>query len=256
MNASPHGAALITGAARRIGAAVAADLAASGIPVAIHARVVNDPDALALAQTIRDLGGKAVALFADLRDRAAVARLVPDAAHELGQVTIVINNASLFDPDEPDDFGSDLWDAHMAINLEAPVVLARDMANALPEGASGNVINIIDQRVWRLNPNFFTYTLSKSALWTATQTMAQGLAPRVRVNAIGPGPTLQNVRQSEDHFAEQVARLPLGTGPTPGEIARAVRFLLETPSMTGQMLALDGGQHLAWETPDISGIPE
>ena len=250
------GVALVTGASRRIGRAIALELARMGYALAIHTRESHYDDAENLRGEIESTCGRAQVFTAELADRSAVARLIGKVSDKLGPVTVLVNNASLFDPDSAGDFTGKLWDTHIAVNLEAPLALARDMANALPEGMSGNVINLIDQRVWRLNPNFFTYTLSKSALWTATRTMAMAFAPRVRVNAIGPGPTLQNARQDEADFAAQVAALPLQRGPAPDEIARAVRFLIETPSMTGQMLALDGGQHLAWETPDIAGIPE
>jgi NAD(P)-dependent dehydrogenase (short-subunit alcohol dehydrogenase family) len=250
------GAAIVTGASRRIGAAIALELAAKGHPVALHVRDTGDADAETLARRIAGAGGRAQVFTTDLHDRAAVSRLIGSATEALGPVSILVNNASAFEPDGAADFTPQGWDNHMAVNLAAPLVLARDMANALPGGMAGNIVNLIDQRVWRLNPNFFTYTLSKSALWTATRTMAQAFAPNIRVNAIGPGPTLQNARQSARDFAAQVDALPLKRGPSPQEIARAVRFLIETPSMTGQMLALDGGQHLAWQTPDISGIAE
>ncbi|MCB1472700.1 MAG: SDR family oxidoreductase [Rhodobiaceae bacterium] len=249
------GVALVTGASRRIGAAIALEAAAMGHAVAVHARA-GDAEATALAQRISAAGGTAQVFAANLEDRKAAAELVAQVHAALGPLTLLVNNASLFEPDGAQDFTAAGWDAHMAVNLESPLVLSREMANALPDGVAGNIVNLIDQRVWRLNPHFFTYTLSKSALWTATRTMALAFAPRVRVNAIGPGPTLPSPRQTERDFAAQVATLPLQRGPSPQEIARAVRFLAETPSMTGQMLALDGGQHLAWQTPDVSGIPE
>ncbi len=252
---STPGTALVTGAARRIGAAIAEELAAAGYTLALHARSADDPDLSALADKLGKQGARIIPLAGDLTDRDDVAALLPAAA-AAGPVTLVVNNASLFEPDTAQDFTPELLDAHMRVNMETPVTLARDMAGALPEDRQACVINLIDQRVWRLNPKFFTYTLAKSALWTATRTMAQALAPRVRVNAIGPGPTLRNARQSESDFAAQVEAVPLQRGPSPQEIARAVRFIAETPSMTGQMLALDGGQHLAWQTPDIAGIRE
>ncbi|MCB1478481.1 MAG: SDR family oxidoreductase [Rhodobiaceae bacterium] len=248
--------ALVTGASRRIGRAIALEMARMGNTVAIHTRKNHHEDAVRLCDEIRRSGREAKVFTAELVSRTQVSHLIGDVSEQLGPVSVLVNNASLFEPDGATDFGAESWDMHMAVNLEAPLALARDMANAMPEGMTGNVINLIDQRVWRLNPNFFTYTLSKSALWTATRTMAMAFAPRVRVNAIGPGPTLRNARQNAADFQAQVDALPLKNGPSPEEIARAVRFLIETPSMTGQMLALDGGQHLAWETPDIAGIPE
>ena len=245
----------MTGASRRIGRAIALELARMGSCVAIHTRESHYEDAVSLCDEI-NRGSTARVFTAELSNRDAVSTLIGEVTGALGPVHILVNNASMFEPDSAADFDAALWDTHMRVNLEAPLVLARDMAGTLPEGMTGNVINLIDQRVWRLNPNFFTYTLSKSALWTATRTMAMAFAPKVRVNAIGPGPTLQNARQDAADFQAQVSGLPLKRGPSPDEIARAVRFLIETPSITGQMLALDGGQHLAWETPDIAGIPE
>ena len=167
-----------------------------------------------------------------------------------------MNSASEFSPDELGTLGLEQWDRHFAVNLRAPVFLARDMARLLPAGQEGCVVNILDQRVWKLTPQFFSYTLTKAALFTATQTMAQALAPRIRVNAVGPGPTLKSVRQAEEDFARQEAAVLLGRGPRPEEIAEAVVFLARAPSVTGQMIAVDGGQHLIGQTPDVTGIEE
>ncbi len=235
--------ALITGAARRIGRALAVDLANAGWAVAIHYRN-SAAEAEALAREIRAEGGTAGTFQADLADRAALTRLVADAARALGPLTALINNASEFLPDSLQTLDEETWDLHLRINLKAPVFLAQAMAAQLPEGAEGNVINIIDQRVWNLTPDFFSYTISKAGLWTATQTLAQALAPRIRVNAIGPGPVLRSIHQTKDEFAHEAETTLLGRGPTAGEIAAAVRFILATPSLTGQMIALDGGQHL------------
>lgn len=244
-------AALVTGAARRVGRAIAEDLAANGHAVAIHCNTSAD-EAEAVAAGIRARGGIAAVVCADLADRGAIAGLVPAAARALGRpLDLLVNNASHFAEDELDTLDHLVWDRHMALHLEAPVFLTQAFAAALPATVEeGNVVNIIDQRVWRLTPKFFSYTLSKSALWTATRTMALALAPRVRVNAIGPGPVLPSVHQPPGTFDAQVAAVPLQRGPDPGEIAAAIRFLLAQRSMTGQMLALDGGQHLAWQTPD------
>ncbi|MFN0264434.1 SDR family oxidoreductase [Tepidamorphus sp. 3E244] len=248
--------ALISGSSRRIGRAIAERLAQAGYRIAIHARDEDDKDSLELCREMHTRGETAKCFGADLADRDAVARLIGEVTDALGTVTLLVNNASIFEEDYAHDFNAESWDAHMRINLEAPIVLARNMVAALPEGQHGNVINMIDQRVWRLNPKFFTYTLSKSALWTATRTMAMAFAPSVRVNGIGPGPTLQNERQQEADFRAQVEAVPLEHGPSPSEIAEAVMFIVNAPSMTGQMLALDGGQHLAWRTPDVTDIPE
>ncbi|MCJ9429459.1 SDR family oxidoreductase [Kordiimonas sp. A6E486] len=242
---------LITGAARRIGRAIALDLAKAGWSVAIHCHnaTVEADDTVA---EIREAGGTAVALMADLADAKATCALVPEAASALSApLTALINNASLFEKDDIADLAVESWDRHQAVNLRAPVLLAQAFNKALPGGVMGNIVNIIDQRVLKLNPQYMSYTASKAGLWTVTQTLAQALAPRVRVNAVAPGPTLRNARQSAEEFAAEQARTLLGCGPTPEEICTTVRFLLETPSVTGQMIALDGGQHLKWRTDDI-----
>jgi NAD(P)-dependent dehydrogenase (short-subunit alcohol dehydrogenase family) len=246
---------LVTGGARRIGRAIVLDLAAAGHPVAIHCNRSRE-EAEALAATVRGRGGRAAVIAADLADAQAVARIVPEAEAALGPVGILVNNASIFEPDAPTTIDPALFERQIAVNLTAPCRLAGDLANRLPAHLDGVVVNMIDQRVWRPTPLFFSYTLSKSALWTATRTMAQAFAPRVRVAGIGPGPTLANSRQDDDDFARQSAAVPLGHGPGLGEITAAIRFILASPSFTGQMLALDGGQHLAWETPDVAGIAE
>ncbi len=235
--------ALITGAARRIGRALAVDLAKAGWAVAVHYRN-SAADAEALAREIGAHGVAAGTFQADLADRAALTRLVADAAHALGPVTTLINNASEFLPDSLQSLDESTWDLHLRINLKAPVFLAQAMAGQLPEGVEGNIINIIDQRVWNLTPDFFSYTISKAGLWTATQTLAQALAPRIRVNAIGPGPVMRSIHQTKDEFDIEARTTLLGRGPATDEIAAAVRFILATPSLTGQMIALDGGQHL------------
>jgi NAD(P)-dependent dehydrogenase (short-subunit alcohol dehydrogenase family) len=235
--------ALITGAARRIGRAIALDLAAHGWRVAIHYRR-SEGEAHALAEEITGRGGHAAALAANLADIDDTRSLIARCAAVLGAPTCVVNNASEFSLDTVTSVTSQGWDTHLDINLKAPVFLAQALYLALPDGTEGNVINIIDQRVWRPTPDFFSYTISKAGLWTATQTLAQAMAPRVRVNAIGPGPVLQSVHQSEHDFAIERSATLLRRGPTLEEIAAAVRFILATPSMTGQMIALDGGQHL------------
>jgi NAD(P)-dependent dehydrogenase (short-subunit alcohol dehydrogenase family) len=246
------GTALVTGAGRRIGKAIALDLAAAGWAVAVHCNKSRD-EADAVAAQIERGGGRAAVIAADLSDLDAVTGLVPAAEAALGPVSLLVNNAALFEPDTPATIRPDLWTRQLTVDLAAPCFLAKDMAARLPAGGEGLIVNIIDQRVWRLRPDFFSYTLAKSALWTATQTLAQGLAPRIRVNAIGPGPTLIGSRQSQAHFDRQVAAVPLKRGPSLEEVCGAVRFFIATPSVTGQMLALDGGQHLAWETADVIG---
>ena len=248
---------LVTGAAKRIGRAIALALAGEGYAVAVHYGRSREA-AEALVAEIAGSGGRACAVQGDLADAQAVARLVPEAASGLGRaLTMLVNNASEFEPDDLTDLDPEQWERHFAINLRAPSFLVRDFARQCPQGADGLVVNLLDQRVWKPTPHFFSYQLTKSALWTATQTMAQALAPRgIRVNAIGPGPTVSNTRQGDDDFRKQVEATPLKRGASPEEIAKAVLFLAATPAMTGQMLALDGGQHLAWETPDVVGIKE
>ncbi len=234
---------LITGAARRIGRAIAVNMARDGWAVAIHCRNSRQ-DAAALADEIAASGGTAQVFAADLANFSALDRLVSQCTAALGAPVCLINNASEFLLDTAQSIDEATWDTHLDINLKAPVFLAQAMVRHLPDGAEGNIINIIDQRVWKLTPDFFSYTISKAGLWTATQTLAQGLAPRIRVNAIGPGPVLRSVHQTDADFAAEKSSTPLKSGPSPEEIAAAVRFILSTPSMTGQMIALDGGQHL------------
>lgn len=250
-----QGAALITGGGQRIGRQVAIDLAAQGFAVAIHANRSIET-ARAAADIIHRNGGRAVALAADLEDTGATEGLIASAATALGPIDLLVNNASVFLNDEATAFDARAFEAHFAVHVRAPSILAAQFAEALPGDQSGLIVNMIDQRVWALNPRFYSYTLSKATLWTATQTLAQALAPRIRVNAIGPGPTLKGPRQSEEDFRAQIAAIPLQRNPALDEFARTIRFLYDTPSITGQMIALDGGQHLAWETPDVAGISE
>ena len=224
-----------------------AALADAGFDIAIHCHN-SRTEAEVLAQQVRSRGCRATVLAADLGDEAAVHDLVPTATTALGPIGVLINNASTFERDEWDDATRASWDAHMEPNLRAPFVLTQAMARALPDEASGVVINMIDQRVWSLTPHFVSYTVSKAALWALTQQMALALAPRIRVNAIGPGPALPSPRQTPEQFARQCVSVPLQHGTSPAEIARAVIAILALPAMTGQMIALDGGQHLQWQS--------
>lgn len=247
--------ALITGAGGRIGRAIAEDLARDGWGVAVHYRGSGEA-ARALVRQVTAGGGRAVALGADLTDEAETLRLAPEAVRALGPLTLLVNNASVFEKDTFATLSRAHWDAHMAVNLRAPFVLIQAFAEQLPEGASGNVVNMLDERVWNLTPHFLAYTLSKSGLWTLTRTLALALAPRIRVNGIGPGPTLPSRHQTEEQFRAQCAIQPLRRGTTPEEICRALRFILDSPALTGQMIALDGGQHLNWASPIRYPMPE
>jgi NAD(P)-dependent dehydrogenase (short-subunit alcohol dehydrogenase family) len=245
---------LITGAAQRIGRSLALAFAAEGWRVGLHCRS-SRREADELAAAIAAQGGAATVLQADLADAAQVETLVPACAAALGAPTCLVNNASTFVYDTVASLDPKVWDTQLAVNVKAPVFLARAFAAALPAGETGNIVNIVDQRVWKPTPNFFSYAASKMALWSVTRTLAQALAPRVRVNAIGPGPVLKSAHQTDEEFRRQCEATILGRGTTPGEIAEAIRFILNAPAMTGQMIALDGGQHLAWDTPDVRRAP-
>ena len=243
--------ALVTGAARRIGRAIALRLAGEGYGLALHSSLRSAAEAQLLADDINKAGGRAHVVTGDLGRADDVAGLLARATAAIGPLSLLVNNASLYEPDVPGAFDGAFFDQMMAVNLRAPLQLASDFAAALPMGARGAVINIIDQKVWRLNPRYFSYTLSKSAFWTATQTMAQAYAPRIRVNAVGPGPVLPNQLEGEAGFLREAAAVPLGASVSPDEIADAVIYLVHARSVTGQMIAVDGGQHLAWKTPDV-----
>ncbi|MDA8725198.1 SDR family oxidoreductase [Alphaproteobacteria bacterium] len=255
-----HKAVLITGAGKRIGRALAEALATDGWAIAAH-YAGSKSEAEALIAEITDKGGKAVTLQADLRDAAAVQTLVADAAAALGPLTALINNASTFERDTAHTLTDESWDTHLNANLRAPALLMRDFANqaALQDGsvADACIINITDQRVDRLTPDFTSYTVSKTGLATLTETFAQALAPQhIRVNAIAPGPTLPNPRQAQAEFDKQASLVPLGHGATPDDIVAAARYILTARAMTGQTLMQDGGQHLAWQTPDVVEVRE
>jgi NAD(P)-dependent dehydrogenase (short-subunit alcohol dehydrogenase family) len=255
--------ALVTGAARRLGRAMAIDLAASGWDLALHYHASADP-AEETAAEARALGVNAATLQADLLDEGQTGSLVTGAAEALGgPLSLLINNASVFENDLVSTATRQSWDRAIETNLRAPVRLTQDFAAQAPQAmidANGEpvaralIINMLDQRVWKTTPFFMSYTLAKSALYTFTRTAAQALAPHVRVNAIGPGPTLIGDRQSPDHFARQRGACLLGRGPNPEDILAAMRFILTCKAFTGQMLAIDGGQHLVWQTPDIAGF--
>ncbi len=246
--------ALVTGAARRIGRAIALDLAAHGWTVAVHCHRSLSEGEHVVAEISRN-GGRALLVPANLAREDEVATLVPRTVAELGPLTCLINNASVFEDDRIDTVTRASWDSHLEANLRAPLVLTQAFAAHLPDGTGGAVVNILDQRVWNLTPYFLSYTVSKSALWTLTRTLAMALAPRVRVNAIGPGPTLKSERQTDEHFLAQCRRLPLQRGTTPAEICDCLRFILSARALTGQMIALDGGEHLGWAQPATGFVP-
>ena len=248
-------AALVTGGAQRIGRAIALALAGAGFDVAVHCNASRDAGEATCA-TVRAHGRRAVLLQADLADEPATAALLPAATAALGPIGVLVNNASRFERDEWHDATRDSWDAHMEANLRAPFVLMQHFARALPDAAEGVVVNLLDQRVWSITPHFVSYTLSKAGLWALTQSMALALAPRIRVNGIGPGPALPSPRQSQEQFDRQADSVPLRHATSPQEIARAVLATLVLPSMTGQMLALDGGQHLQWAAGRAAPPPE
>lgn len=255
--------ALVTGAGIRLGRAMALHLAARGFDVAVHyASSADEAD-----QTVADIratGQQAAALQADLLDEAQVTQLVARAARALGgKLTLLVNNASIFEYDSITSATRESWDRHLGSNLRAPFVLTQQFADQAPAPlpdqnhepvAQALIVNMIDQRVWKLTPEFMTYTIAKSGLWTLTRTAAQALAPYVRVNAIGPGPTLQGTRQSDSHFVRQRAATVLNRGANPEDVCAALSYLIDAPSVTGQMIATDGGQHLGWQTPDVLGV--
>jgi NAD(P)-dependent dehydrogenase (short-subunit alcohol dehydrogenase family) len=247
------GAALVTGGGRRIGRTICLALADAGYDVAVHHRGAPETAEQVCAE-VRQRGRSSATISADLTDEAAVRALPALAADTLGPLTLLVNCASLFQDDRVGGLRRDLWDAHMATNLRAPIVLAEAFAAVASEAEEGEacVVNILDQRVLKPNPQFFSYTLSKCALWTATRMLAQALAPRVRVNGVGPGPTLASIHQDGGAFAAESAAVPLGQGSTPEQVAGAVVYLAGARAVTGQMIAVDGGQHLAWRTPDIA----
>ena len=237
--------ALVTGAAQRLGREIALHLARRDWAIGVHYKS-SQAAADDLVVEIEGLGGQAVALQADLAKMEDVERLVPECVSRLGPPTCLVNNASIYEWDSLATLAPDAWEAHLNVNLRAPIFLTQAFAKALPAEALGNVINILDQKVLRPDPDYFSYTASKSALWNATQAMAQALAPQIRVNAVGPGPVFRSARQDETAFEREWRTTPLGQRVTPEEICAAIQLILTAPSMTGQLIALDSGQHLAW----------
>ncbi|OUD10047.1 short chain dehydrogenase [Marivivens niveibacter] len=255
--------ALVTGAGARLGQAMAIYLADRGYDVAVHYATSRD-GADETVNAIKEKGRNAIAIQADLLNEAEVQGLLPAAADALGgPITCLVNNASIFEYDNIHTATREKWDRHMESNLRAPYVLTQAMATQIPDPvmdemdepvAQGLIVNMIDQRVRKLTPEFSTYTIAKMGLWALTQTAAQGLAPKIRVNAIGPGPTLQGARQSRQHFDTQRKATVLQRGANPSDICAALGYFIDSPAITGQLLCVDGGQHLCWETPDILGV--
>lgn len=254
--------ALVTGAGKRLGRAMALYLAGRGHDVAVH-YASSAAEADSVVSEIRAMGRRAQAFQADLLVEAETQALIPAAAEALGPLTVLVNNASIFEYDRIQTSTRESWDRHIESNLRAPYVLTQAFARQCPPAltdeageplAQGLIVNMIDQRILKLTPEFSTYTIAKMGLWALTRTAAQGLAPHIRVNAIGPGPTLQGSRQSDSHFARQRAATVLGRGANPADITAALGFFLDSPGVTGQFLAIDGGQHLAWQTPDVLGV--
>lgn len=250
-----HRTALVTGGAKRVGLAIAQQLAGAGYAVAIHANR-SLAEAEAACAEIRKKGGRAAAVQGDLNDHEQVLKIVPAAAAALGPLTLLVNNASMFQPDDIATLSRALFDRHMAVHVRAPLFLAQAFAAQAPQDADASIVNLLDQRVMKPTPLFLSYALSKQGLYAATTMLAQALAPKIRVNAVAPGPTLPSIRQSAEEFARQTENLPLGHGTNPQEIAQSVLFLAQARSVTGMTLAVDGGQHLAWQTPDIANIHE
>jgi NAD(P)-dependent dehydrogenase (short-subunit alcohol dehydrogenase family) len=252
-----RGSAVVTGAARRIGRAIALDLAAHGWDVAVHFGGSADEAAQVVAEIVAR-GRRAIALQADLADEAQAAVLLGRAAEQLGPVTLLVNNAAIFERDRPETADATSWQRHIAINLRAPLVLTQGLLAQLPADApdaGANIINLIDQRVLNLTPNYTSYSVSKAGLWALTQHLALALAPRVRVNAIGPGIVLPPPDATEEALEAMRRAMPLQRGASLEEVCAAVRFILTTPAMTGQMIALDGGQHLGWLQPGQTRPP-
>lgn len=252
--------ALVTGAARRLGREMALALAGRGFDVAIHYNG-STAEAEATAAEARALGVRAECFAADLLDEAATEALVPSVAAAMGPLTVLVNNASIFEQDSITTATRESWDRHIGSNLRAPFILTQHFARQLPPPPAtvgepsphGLIVNMVDQRVLKPTPGFMTYSLAKAGLWALTRTSAQALAPHIRVNAIGPGPTMQGARQSPEQFARQRSATILGRGADADDIARALLYLLDARSVTGQLICVDGGQHLAWKTPDILG---
>lgn len=244
---------LVTGGAKRLGRAIALHMGAHGWSVAVHYNS-SQGDAEETVAALHEKGVHAVALNADLSMEDDTQRLILRAAEAVGPLTALVNNASVFEDDSLATMTRESWDKHIETNLRAPLVLAQNFAEQLPAGFEGAIVNLLDQRLLKPTPQFLSYGVSKAGLHWLTVTLAQGLGPRIRVNAVAPGPTLRNARQSETNFKKQQAATILGHGATPEDVAAATLYLLEARAVTGQMIAVDGGQHLVWRTADVTGV--
>lgn len=256
--------ALVTGAGKRLGRAMALYLAQRGVDVAVHYNT-SRAEAEAVVDDVRKMGQHAEAIQADLLVEAETEGLIATARQKMGgSFDVLVNSASIFEHDDFETATRDSWDRAMESNLRAPFVLTQAFAAQAPEPDVGGewneptanalIINMVDQRVRKLTPFFMSYTVAKMGLWALTQTSAQALAPKIRVNAIGPGPTLQGARQSDQHFSNQRAATILKRGAAPDDVCQALGYFLDAPAVTGQLLCVDGGQHLAWNTPDVQGV--
>ena len=242
---------LITGAAMRLGRAIALELASAGWSVAVHYRS-SAAEAEETAKAILAKGARAAIIKADLAKESEMQTLIAQARDALGPITALVNNASIFEDDSIATMSRESWDRHIETNLRAPLVLSQNFARDLPPNIEGAIVNLLDQRLFKPTPHFLSYSVSKAGLHWLTTTLAQALAPRIRVNAVAPGPTLRNARQSEADFRRQTEATLLRRGPSPEDIAAAVRYLLEARAVTGQTLVVDGGQHLIWQTQNVT----
>jgi NAD(P)-dependent dehydrogenase (short-subunit alcohol dehydrogenase family) len=237
---------LITGAGKRIGASIATSLAANNWNIALHYNTSEEETNKLSTELEKKYNIKTVCVQADLSDLKQVKNIIPTVSKQIGNINCLINNAASFEYDSINTLSSDSWDLHINANIRAPLFLSQSFVKNISKNSKGNIINIIDQRVWNLTPHFMTYTLSKTALWTLTQTLALSLSPNIRVNAIGPGPTIKSKMQTNEEFKEQFQRMPLAVPTSLAEINQFINVILNSPSLTGQMIALDGGQHLGW----------
>ncbi|MEM8770868.1 MAG: SDR family oxidoreductase [Pseudomonadota bacterium] len=244
-------AALVTGAGKRIGKAIALALAEDGYDVGVH-YFSSKAEADSVVEAIKSAGRNAIAVQANLAEETQTAKLIDTTAEAIGPLSLLVNSASLFENDDLETVTAESWHAHLNTNLRAPLKLSQDFSAQTIQHANNLILNIIDQRVLKLTPQFLSYTVSKAALFTLTQTLAQTLGPKgVRVNGIGPGPILRNARQSEEDWRKQNEATVLGHGATPEDICAGVKYLIGAKAVTGQMIAIDGGQHLCWRTPDV-----